>query len=185
MSLETLADSVVFLLLTTKKFQHPAHSTLSIYFCPWIGQRNQQKSCHSFSRRCPSVARRIWCKGLMLKDQTMSVVLDGSPLKAMQSSHTHSPQTALRWVVTSTVRGEEAARLTDGVHVPSEVSLLHVKLKESGLRTVEETFRSSDSILESQLILKVTESTKDVKSNVTLSTFQLIDCSFALYFIFI
>ncbi|XP_034399098.1 integrator complex subunit 5 [Cyclopterus lumpus] len=31
----------------------------------------------------------------MLKDQTMSVVLDGSPLKAMQSSHTHSPQTAL------------------------------------------------------------------------------------------
>lgn len=145
MSLETLADSVVFLLLTTKKFQHPAHSTLSIYFCPWIGQRNQQKSCHSFSRRCPSVARRIWCKGLMLKDQTMSVVLDGSPLKAMQSSHTHSPQTALRWVVTSTVRGEEAARLTDGVHVPSEVSLLHVKLKESGLRTVEETFRSNSN----------------------------------------
>nr|XP_033948103.1 integrator complex subunit 5-like [Pseudochaenichthys georgianus] len=31
----------------------------------------------------------------MLKDQTMSVVLDGSPLKAMQSSHTHTPQTAL------------------------------------------------------------------------------------------
>ncbi|XP_010766253.1 integrator complex subunit 5 [Notothenia coriiceps] len=31
----------------------------------------------------------------MLKDQTMSVVLDGSPLKVMQSSHTHTPQTAL------------------------------------------------------------------------------------------
>ncbi|XP_040031065.1 integrator complex subunit 5 [Gasterosteus aculeatus] len=31
----------------------------------------------------------------MLKDQTMSVVLDGSPLKAMQSSHTHTAQTAL------------------------------------------------------------------------------------------
>ncbi|KAL7395292.1 hypothetical protein ABVT39_013866 [Epinephelus coioides] len=31
----------------------------------------------------------------MLKDQTMSVVFDGSPLKAMQSSHTHTPQTAL------------------------------------------------------------------------------------------
>uniref|UniRef100_A0A8D3E9S9 Integrator complex subunit 5 n=1 Tax=Scophthalmus maximus TaxID=52904 RepID=A0A8D3E9S9_SCOMX len=30
----------------------------------------------------------------MLKDQAMSVVFDGSPLKAMQSSHTHSPHTA-------------------------------------------------------------------------------------------
>nr|XP_020447164.1 integrator complex subunit 5 [Monopterus albus] len=31
----------------------------------------------------------------MLKDQAMSVVFDGSPLKAMPSSHSHSPQTAL------------------------------------------------------------------------------------------
>ncbi|XP_063342504.1 integrator complex subunit 5 [Pelmatolapia mariae] len=31
----------------------------------------------------------------MFTDRTMSVVFDGSPLKAMQSSHTHTPQTAL------------------------------------------------------------------------------------------
>lgn len=31
----------------------------------------------------------------MLNDRAMSVVFDGSPLKAMQSSHTHTPQTAL------------------------------------------------------------------------------------------
>ncbi|XP_071385286.1 integrator complex subunit 5 [Centroberyx affinis] len=31
----------------------------------------------------------------MLKDQAMSVVFDGNPLKAMQTSHTHTPQNAL------------------------------------------------------------------------------------------
>lgn len=56
-------------------------------------ERESSKSCFKFHIEAQSW---VWCEVLTLEDKAMSVVFDGSPLKAMQSSHTHTPQTALR-----------------------------------------------------------------------------------------
>lgn len=96
MSPVTSTVNVSLHFVATKKSQLPASERPFQYYCPEIVQRKQHTSVTIFPTRSPAAEWRIWCDSLMLKDQTMSVVLDGSPLKAMQSSHTHTPQTALR-----------------------------------------------------------------------------------------